>query len=152
MKLSLIILLFILSGCSDSKIRIDQQTQELIRKEACKNGTWDVFFIIPATYCPSCPSFILDKAMYYSKVKKNIKIIYECFPENYKMLNYRLNKNKIDSLSYIIDTCLIYNIKPIEYPKLVYVNRNRLSVDMYSSDNQGVFDDLEKYLLNKKNK
>ena len=137
----IIITIFIFIKCNNNN-KLDNT---LFIKNINKN---EAYYIIPPTICVSCNTHPISSAYEILRKKYHVKIIFECFPENYKIILTKLKNEKIiNSDNYFIDTLIMYNnfdsLTLVNKPTIIYIKKGNIEdVEFLDSRNTQALNNL----------
>ncbi|MBN2755852.1 MAG: hypothetical protein JXR51_01665 [Bacteroidales bacterium] len=113
---------------------------------------YKAYYIIPPAICISCNTHPMVSA--YQMLHQNypVKVVFECFPENYKVILTKLkNEEIINSENYFIDTLVKYNnynsLTLVNKPIVIYIEKGNIGkVEFLDNENPNAIYDLILYL------
>ena len=144
----LIILLSFVSCNNDIEVNKMSFVKNLKANEKQNFKKYKAYYIIPPAICIGCNTHPMVSA--YQMLHQNypVKVIFECFPENYEVIITKLKKEKIlYAKNYFIDTLINYNnfdsLTLVNKPIVIYIDNNDIErVEFLDNENPNAVSDL----------
>lgn len=144
--MKMIVVLFFIQCKNDAEQPIFVKNIMEIEKDNFEK--YEAFYIVPPTICASCNSYSQKMAYLILQKKYSIKVLFECFPEDYETVVVKLKENGVwNATNFTIDTLLLYHkydsISEVNSPAIVYVQNGLLqSFEVVSVKTPNVVNDL----------
>ena len=109
---------------------------------------YKAYYIIPPNICTGCNTHPLKTSFRILQEDYPVKVIFECFPENYKELKARLIEEcVINKKNFVIDTLVQYNnfdsVTLVNTPSVIYIDAGMINkVEFLDSNNPQAVNNL----------
>ena len=143
-------LLLLLSLCSQKYDLEKTFFQSALNDYPDLENKYKAYIILPPSSCVPCNNYSVDMSINMLKKRLPVRLFFECFPENYYVLLFKLQKISYENKDVIIDTLLKYRLpdnKWSDLPVVLFVNKNKIKkLSFQSSHDPHVFEKLFKLL------